>query len=178
MLPLVSKQRREQALRFTHVHGRYCCLKSYLMLTELLGAVYPELDYVLPEFAYTAEGKPYLPGRPDIHFSISHTKNAILVALSGEPIGADIEMLRTPSEGLLEKTMSDEERRQIAASAEEGAAFTALWTRKEAVLKLRGTGILGELHSVLEGSEEAITKVNTRKGYAFSIAQYHLPTAY
>ena len=36
MLPLVSEQRREQALRFTHTFGRFCCLKRWLMLKDLM----------------------------------------------------------------------------------------------------------------------------------------------
>ena len=38
LLPLVSAQRREQALRFTHLFGQYCCLKSYEMLQQLLAS--------------------------------------------------------------------------------------------------------------------------------------------
>ena len=36
MLPLVSTQRREQALRYKHTFGQFCCLKSWLMLEGLL----------------------------------------------------------------------------------------------------------------------------------------------
>jgi len=170
MLPLVSEQRREQALRFKHLHGQFCCLKSYLMLMELIGAVYPELDGKTPEFTYTEDGKPSIFGRPDIHFSISHTKNAILVALANHPIGADVEQIRHPSEGLIEKTMNEEEARQIAQADNPDAVFTALWTQKEAVLKLRGTGIVDDLHEVLDGQEKVVCEI--RKGYAFSFAEF------
>ena len=36
MLPLVSARRREQALKYKHTFGQYCCLKSWLMLYELM----------------------------------------------------------------------------------------------------------------------------------------------
>ena len=179
MLPLVSEQRRQQALRYSHTFGRFCCLKSYLMLLELLSAVYPELDTSKPEFGYTAQGKPFLLARPDIHFSISHTKNAILVAISDAPIGVDIEAFRSPSAALIARTMNATEQAAIAASAAatleppatpEGL-FSAIWTRKEAVLKLRGTGIEGDLKHVLSGSEAIFTRIFPRKSYAFSIAQ-------
>ena len=179
MLPLVSEQRRQQALRYSHTFGRFCCLKSYLMLLELLSAVYPELDTSKPEFGYTAQGKPFLLARPDIHFSISHTKNAILVAISDAPIGVDIEAFRSPSAALIARTMNATEQAAIAASAAATleppatpeALFSAIWTRKEAVLKLRGTGIEGDLREVLSGSETILTRIFPRKGYAFSIAQ-------
>ena len=191
MLPLVSEQRRQQALRYSHTFGRFCCLKSYLMLLELLSAVYPELDTSKPEFGYTAQGKPFLLARPDIHFSISHTKNAILVAISDAPIGVDIEAFRSPSAALIARTMNDTEQAAIAASAATAASaasaatpsglleppgtrealFSAIWTRKEAVLKLRGTGIEGDLKHVLSGSEAIFTRIFPRKSYAFPIAQ-------
>ena len=116
MLPLVSEQRRQQALRYSHTFGRFCCLKSYLMLLELLSAVYPELDTSKPEFGYTAQGKPFLLARPDIHFSISHTKNAILVAISDAPIGVDIEAFRSPSAALIARTMNATEQAAIATA--------------------------------------------------------------
>ena len=200
MLPLVSEQRRQQALRYQHTFGQFCCLKSYLMLLELLAAVYPELDKAKPEFGYTEKGKPFLLDRPDIHFSISHTKNAILVAISDAPIGVDIEAFRSPSAALIARTMNATEQAAIAATAASAASaatlepsgtasglleppgtasgpgtpealFTAIWTRKEAVLKLRGTGIEGDLREVLSGSETILTRIFPRKGYAFSIAQ-------
>ena len=193
MLPLVSEQRRQQALRYQHTFGQFCCLKSYLMLLELLAAVYPELDKAKPEFGYTEKGKPFLLARPDIHFSISHTKNAILVAIADAPIGVDIEAFRSPSAALIARTMNPTEQAAIAASAATAASaasaatlepsgtpqasgtpealFSAIWTRKEAVLKLRGTGIEGDLREVLSGSETILTRIFPRKGYAFSIAQ-------
>ena len=199
MLPLVSEQRRQQALRYQHTFGQFCCLKSYLMLLELLAAVYPELDKAKPEFGYTEKGKPFLLDRPDIHFSISHTKNAILVAIADAPIGVDIEAFRSPSAALIARTMNATEQAAIAATAASAASaasaatleppgtayspgtpqasgtpealFSAIWTRKEAVLKLRGTGIEGDLREVLSGSETILTRIFPRKGYAFSIAQ-------
>ena len=180
MLPLVSEQRRQQALRYQHTFGQFCCLKSYLMLLELLAAVYPELDKAKPEFGYTEKGKPFLLDRPDIHFSISHTKNAILVAIADAPIGVDIEAFRSPSAALIARTMNATE--QVAIVIADGwnihrtpgtreALFSAIWTRKEAVLKLRGTGIEGDLKHVLSGAEAIFTRIFPRKSYAFSIAQ-------
>lgn len=177
LLSLVSKQRREEALAYRHTHGRFCCLQSYRMLMELIGAVSPTLDYTLPEFAYGEYGKPYLADRPDLQFSISHTKNAIAVALSGEPVGIDIEQIGSPSDSLIKKTMNEQEQEQIAASSHPAAAFTALWTRKEAVLKLLGTGIQDELHDVLRDAERYVihTHILPHAGYAWSTAEFASP---
>lgn len=172
MLPLVSPQRREEALRYVHTHGRFCCLRSYLMLMELVGAISPTLDETTPCFEYNEFGKPFIPGRPDIQFSISHTKNAVAVAISRYPIGLDIEQIRPQSEALIRKTMNAAEQQQIADSQTPDTTFTVLWTQKEAVLKLFGTGIVDELHNVLTDCDNISIETHVRSGYVWSVAQY------
>lgn len=172
MLPLVSPQRREEALRYVHTHGRFCCLRSYLMLMELVGAISPTLDETTPCFEYNEFGKPFIPGRPDIQFSISHTKNAVAVAISRYPIGLDIEQIRPQSEALIRKTMNAAEQQQIADSQTPDTTFTVLWTQKEAVLKLFGTGIVDELHNVLTNCDNISIETHVRSGYVWSVAQY------
>ena len=130
MLPLVSEQRREQALRFKHTLGQFCCLKSWLMLKEL-----SVFSHQHSEFRYNEHGKPYIPGGP--HFSISHCKEGIAVAVDDQPIGIDIEAIRHADDELIARTMNEEEQRQIHSDRD----FTRLWTQKEAVVKWRGTGI-------------------------------------
>ena len=102
MLPLVSKQRREQALRYKHTFGQYCCLKSWLMLKEL--SVFSGQH---SDFLYNEHGKPYLENGP--YFSISHCKEGIAVAVDDQPIGIDVESIRPAKEELVAQTMNEEE---------------------------------------------------------------------
>lgn len=142
MLPLVSEQRREQALQYKHAFGQYACLKSYLMLQDLLREHYGiEGDLV---FSYNEHGKPMLKEVSNIHFSISHCKEAIAVAVADRPVGIDVETLRMPSEALAEKVMDKGEKLRFDISDTPEDFFTALWTEKEAVMKCRGTGIVME----------------------------------
>ena len=142
MLPLVSEQRREQALQYKHAFGQYACLKSYLILQDLLREHYGiEGDLV---FSYNEHGKPMLKEVSNIHFSISHCKEAIAVAVADRPVGIDVETLRMPSEVLAEKVMDKGEKLRFDISDTPEDFFTALWTAKEAVMKCRGTGIVME----------------------------------
>ena len=142
MLPMVSEQRREQALQFKHAFGQYACLKSYLMLQDLLREHYGiEGDLV---FSYNEHGKPMLKEVSNIHFSISHCKEAIAVAVADRPVGIDVETLRMPSEALAEKVMDEGEKLRFDISDTPEDFFTAIWTAKEAVMKCRGTGIVME----------------------------------
>ena len=162
MLPLVSPQRREQALRYQHIFGQFCCLKSYLMLCELLrewGGVLQLPVNEQPIFLYNDHGAPYIEGGP--HFSISHCKTGIAVAVSENPIGIDIEAIRTFSPDLMRKTMNQAEQQRITSSLTPEVEFIRLWTQKEALLKLQGTGIISDLHHVLDHTQDILwTEIN------------------
>ena len=167
LLPLASDQRREQALSYKHLFGQFACLKSYVMLRELLeqqGLSHPFI------FAQNEHGKPYLKDHPDVHFNLSHCKNGIMVAVSNQPIGVDIESYRNVSDSLIRYTMNEAEQHIIQTSDDPIRTFTEYWTKKEAVFKLRGTGITKDLHCLLDGGELVETFVNTDKQYAYSIA--------
>lgn len=169
MLPLVPETRRSQAMAFKHTFGRFASLKSYLMLASLLKDTFG-VERV--EMAVGEHGKPYLAGRPDIHFNISHCKNAIAVAVSDRPVGIDAESLRSFSDSLLDKTMNPVEKALILSSPKPDEAFISYWTRKEAVFKLMGTGITDNLHGILTDKTKTDTVVNPDKGYAVSVAMY------
>jgi 4'-phosphopantetheinyl transferase len=171
LLGVVSDQRRAQALAYKHLHGQYCCLKSYEMLIHLLHAT-PYACHTPPTFLYNEHGQPRIEGGPC--FSISHCKNAIAVAISHSPIGIDIEHLRTAKPELVARTMNQGEQERIWQSENPDWAFTELWTQKEAVLKMLGTGItsLDGIKNTLVALDniELQTKVNIDKQYAYSIA--------
>jgi 4'-phosphopantetheinyl transferase len=182
LLPLVPLQRREYALRYRHLHGQYCCLRAWQLLHELLTehAFIPS-DFPLSQLTYTEDeyGKPSLIPNSLIahrspHFSISHTKNALAVAVSREPVGIDVEAVvsvrRAEDTPLLQRTMSAAERQVIAASADPCMTFTELWTRKEAVFKAIGTGINFEtLPDVLLTDDFCVRSGHTAT-YAYAIA--------
>ena len=167
MLVLVDKQRREEALRYKHLFGQFACLKSWLMLEELL----KPLGINNMEMDKNEHGKPYLIRYPNVHFNLSHCKNGIAVVVGSSPVGIDIESFHRENEALVRRTMNDTEIESIQASSHPTAAFTQLWTQKEAVLKLRGTGIVNDLHGVLDGEGYRLeSHIVEKKQYAWSVA--------
>lgn len=169
MMLLVSEQRRQQAMRYTHTFGQYCCLRSWLMLQDLLG-------HPPSEWRYNEHGKPFLIGdEATTYFSISHCREAIAVAISDKVIGIDIESIRHADETLVARTMTKLEQAYVRSNAQPDRAFIVLWTRKEAILKGMGIGIESfeqlQTLSVLDDSynELALTTVEKDK-YIYSIA--------
>ena len=170
MLPLVDEQRRNEALRYKHLFGQFACLKSWLMLKELLmpwGIKDLKMDY-------NEHGKPFLSHYPNVFFNISHCKNGIAVTVDFSPVGIDIESFRKSNLSLINKTMNPTEAEWIRASSEPVEVFTQYWTKKEAVVKLRGTGLVDDLHHILDGEGYRLeTHINREKRYACNIAFSH-----
>ena len=167
MLPLVSEQRREQALKYKHTLGQFCCLKSWLMIYNLLDE---GMRGLMDEWSYNEHGKPSFKHQTSniIHFSISHCKEGIAVAVDDQPIGIDIETIRHADDELIKRTMNEEEQAQIHSDRD----FTRLWTQKEAVVKAQGVGICS--FEQLQGirNQDLGFKIQTIEAekYSYSIA--------
>ena len=167
MLPLVDEQRRNEALKYKHLFGQFACLKSWLMLKELL----KPLGINDLSMEYNEHGKPFLVNHPNVHFNLSHCKNGIAVVVDFSPVGIDIESFRRGNLALIKKTMNLAEAEWIGSSADPVETFTQYWTKKEAVVKMRGTGLTDDLHRILDGDGYRLeTHVNREKNYAWSVA--------
>ena len=172
LIDALPQWRRDVALRYKHLQGRRECAVGYIELLRGFRLCFG-IDG-MPEFGFNEHGKPYLKDYPDIYFSISHCREAVGCLVSDRPCGFDVEHIRKAKEELVRYTMSEEEQNVIFSHPFPDIAFTRLWTQKEAVLKLKGTGIVDDLHNVL--SQENLNGItlktieNTYRGYIFTTA--------
>ena len=81
----------------------------------------------LPQLSYGEHGKPYFASHPNVHFSLSHTRGAVLLAVHDEPVGADIERLR-PVSGAM----------RTRFHAANDADFWRIWVQRESRCKREG----------------------------------------
>jgi 4'-phosphopantetheinyl transferase len=97
------------------------------------------------DIVYDVLGKPFFDNDSAIRFSISHTFDYIAIAFDKNDVGIDIEHIRTGKEAIVKRFFTDEEKEYLFALPYEkfDAAFTQLWTLKEAYSKCVGTGING-----------------------------------
>lgn len=90
--------------------------------------------------------KPYLPADDgmELHYNVSHSGDWIILAVSQNSVGADIEFIDAnfPFDDILPEHFSANEIAYIK-SLDKTNRFYKLWTRKEAFLKATGQG-LGE----------------------------------
>lgn len=94
-------------------------------------------------FVCTKYGKPYPENISGAYFNISHSGQYVVCAVHTAPIGIDVQEITPYSFDVARRVCSEEELEQIQRSRDRDSAFIRLWTRKEAVLKRNGTGILG-----------------------------------
>ncbi len=95
-------------------------------------------------------GKPDFPADTGWHVNLSHAGNWVLVAVDRQPVGVDVESFPTNLllDTLLPTTCSVAEQRYVRGSQNATAAFLQLWTRKEALLKAIGRGLVDNLDTV------------------------------
>jgi len=130
LIKRVSHHKREVLLKHREDLSTNTKLLSYVCLRILL-CDYLKLENQKLAFCKNENGKPYVKGNP-MFFNLSHTKDAFVVAISENEIGIDIEKSREINEKIKEKYFTEEEKKQDEI---------LVWTKKEALIKLFGTGL-------------------------------------
>jgi 4'-phosphopantetheinyl transferase len=144
-LDTVEHQRMASFLRETD-RRRYGF--AHLALRTVLGAKLGVAPRTL-EFAREScpscggpHGRPVLGQKPvSVEFSLSHGGELVVIGLSVEAIGVDVEPVPEDTTAAeLTPLLHPAEQASIEAESQ-SAAFTRLWARKEAYLKGLGTGL-------------------------------------
>lgn len=177
---LLDPVEQERAQRFRFDADRERFILGHGMLRSLLGK-YLKRDGSLVRMARGPFGKPYLE-RKDLRFSFSDTKDAIIVAFAQlQEIGADIETMHRAVDhnAVSEHYFTPPEIRSIQEAGTEGGAkrrFLELWTRKEAVLKASGVGIMDDLRSLRVDGERNTMVIAHEAFTSMAAPEYHVHT--
>ncbi len=185
---LLDDDERARASRFAAVrHGsRFVAAHSALRLVLAAAIDLPPREI---RIHHGSTGKPFLPDYPGIEFNLSHSAGHALIAISpGRPVGIDLEAIQGDinAVALSERFFSPAERAELAALPAEQLipGFYNGWTRKEAYLKGRGTGIgagLDHFDVTLAPERPAVLRADRREPDAvtkWSIADLPAPQGY
>lgn len=148
LLPHVSAHRQEKIKKFHAASDKKLAL--YAALTARMAL---SLALCLPAdrltFDAAAHGKPTLSCAPETGFSVSHTKNFVLCAVSEHgAVGADAERVRNAPAAVMRRAFCEAEIRYVSTPAFSDERFFEIWTKKEAYTKFLGTGLAVELISI------------------------------
>ncbi len=146
---LLSADERQRAQRFRRpAAARQFCL-GRAMLRTILGS-YLDLHPQRLRFAYTPNGKPYLPEAPHLMFSLAHASDIGLLAITHQRrVGVDIEHATRPVNwrGLARRCLPDAAYCTLCALPDEEQRRTMAWywVCHEALLKAQGKASLRRL---------------------------------
>ncbi len=155
---LLDHRERRRADGFVFPRDRRRFVTTHATMRRILGQCVGAAPESL-SFTLGNHGKPFLrhePGWPTLDFSLSHTDESAILAVSLDgPVGIDIERIRPIDVGLSWRYFAPEEiafldshlgpSRQMTPAWQD--AFFAIWTVKEAVLKALGRGLSMPLDS-------------------------------
>lgn len=136
----LSAYRREKLEKITQPAAYAQSLGAELLLLAALKDM--ELPAGQPlAVTWDGAGKPRLAGGPE--FSLSHSGERVLCALSDRAVGADIQQLRPYKPALARRFFTGEEAAWLEEQREQDMAFSLLWSLKESYVKFLGSGIAG-----------------------------------
>ena len=147
-LPFLSPDRREALGRLQKPDDRARSAGAGLLLRHALKGAGVAAEQA--QISVGAHGKPYLPGHPGIHFSLSHAGCWAACAMDKSPVGVDLEEVGPARLPVARRSFAADEYAYLQGlgGRERDLFFTALWTAKESVLKWAGDGLAGGLAAV------------------------------
>lgn len=152
-----EEQKRMKRFVFQREQNRYlaahACLRVILGL--ITGCLPEEVQYSKNDF-----GKPFLAKpKKKIFFNLSYSGEKFIIAVSEKnQVGIDMERIRKDFDfkEITEVYFSWKERAAINSAENPSIEFAKMWSRKEALLKSVGTGLIDDLRriEVLDGGND------------------------
>lgn len=175
---LLDPVESDRAKRFRFKQDRERFILGHGWLRDLLGR-YLKRDGSLIRYARGPFGKPHLE-RKKLRFNFSDTKDAILIGFTtGIEIGVDVETMSREvdhaavSQHYFTATEIDVIR---AAGSDAKHRFLEFWTRKEAVLKASGVGIMEDLRVLRVDAAHNVMSIEHEAFVKMAADEYHVRT--
>jgi 4'-phosphopantetheinyl transferase len=149
LMPFISARRREKISRYKHIEDKVLSLYGELMvrmgLSKELGLNTDDLKFDFNEY-----GKPYCHIYNHMKFNLSHTRTCIIVCFSeNKEVGVDVERLSNPPFEIMDLCFHKNEIDYVKnPKVSKIRSFFEIWTKKEAYLKWKGTGMVSNLDKI------------------------------
>lgn len=153
----MTPSRRAHIDRFRRDEDRIRSLTGEILAKRLL-----QEHYGQKVIDRKPNGQPYVPDS-SLYVSIAHCDRLVACAVSGEPVGIDVERIRAVDRKICQRVCVEQEMAYIREAPQEAEyRFFEIWTGKEAYFKKCGTGIT-DLKSV---------NVLTLRRQVYTVADY------
>jgi 4'-phosphopantetheinyl transferase len=141
---VLSENELIKADRYIHKEDKKRFIVSKYMLRSILSALISTPPSLI-QFKLSPQKKLFI--KEGIEFNVAHSGNMVLLAIGRHPVGIDVEFINRnfDYETLIPTVCNDLERSFINSGLDKQICFYNLWTRKEAILKATGEGLLDSL---------------------------------
>ena len=177
---LLDEIERNRAAGISNRSARHEFVKSRALLRLLLSK-HTGLPAKTLKFATGENGKPVLLGSHEMHFNVSHSDGAALVAIASAEVGIDIERIDGSVDyaGVAQSVFSRSEIEMLreASDARRGEVFFSIWTRKEAYLKATGAGFSSNLPMISTAAPDGTIENNGGSSGHCAWRAFDLPVA-
>lgn len=155
---LYSAFPKEIKQRIDEIKNQERKMERVVCYTLLIRALYKKYGYKKEEVHIedSRYGKPFLKGKPEIFFNLSHSDKRAVCVIGRQENGIDLQKRISFHEKLKQRICCESEKRRVDcchSEEEKEWMMTKIWTAKEAYLKKKGTGIREDLR-LLETKEE------------------------
>ncbi len=166
----VSAARREKADRYYFAKDRYLSIGAEVLLRHAIRAEGICESSVV--FSYGEHGKPYL-ADADVFFSLSHSGDFAVCAVSNREAGCDVEKIAAANIQVAKRFFCGTEYEDIASQPTQKARddmFYRYWTLKESFIKATGLGMKLSLNSfqIVRGSGISVVQSVDGRDYRFA----------
>jgi len=138
---LMEEKKRERISRFKNIDDKKRSVCAEMLVKR---AISEKCGIKIDEIVIETEdgGKPFC-RNAKLQFSISHSGDYAVCAVSEYPIGIDIQKIVPYNPKTAKRVCTAAEFCEIEKSTVKDAEFIKIWTKKEAVMKMCGAGIAG-----------------------------------
>lgn len=184
----MPQSRRDKTDKLKREEDRKRSIMSYALLEQGMKDLAKDIgedflklyDRRLPDICIDENGKPYFSDLP-LRFNISHSGDRVMVAISSQDVGCDVEKRCSNAESVAKRFFHEKEYAAIAAANDDirDDLFRTLWTLKESVVKCSGQGLRIELGSFCTTDDDGrIRKSITVDGTVYHMHTYEIGDGY
>lgn len=153
---LLDSKKRARISRYKNINDRKSSVCAEMLAKRAIAEKFSVSPYDV-KISAKESGQPFCENF-DICLSLSHSGDYAVCAVSDAPVGIDVQKIVPYNPKTAKKVCSQAELDAIEKSADKAAEFIKLWTKKEAVLKMQGTGVVGSMKDCLDGQKTETTR--------------------
>lgn len=174
---VISPDRRERIKKYHFEKDKIRSIMAEVLLRYSLkkdfGIVGEQVQFAANDF-----GKPRLKNFEQIHFNLAHSGDWVVCGISDEPIGIDVEIMKSHNLEIAKAFFTSQEYHDIIKQPKDKQLnyFYQFWTLKESYVKAEGKGLSIPLNSfsfcILPNRIQLYEDNQLSKKYSFQI--FHL----